>query len=198
MDRQERNYKIALTGALGALTILFGFTRLGLIPWFSGASITILHVPVILATILGGFGVGEAVGFIFGLTSLVVSATSGTGLDVYFINPLVSVLPRLCIAPAVWLVYKGLNRIKCPDMISSGVAAFIGTMVNSVLVLGALVIAKAITFEVLVAVVGGNSLLEAAAAIIICVAVQAVRNGVSKRKEKSIFSEDSEDSDKKE
>lgn len=193
MDTKTRNRNIAITGALGALTILFGFTRLGLIPWFSGASITILHVPVILATILAGFGVGETVGLIFGLTSLVVAATQGTGLDLYFINPLISVLPRLCIAPAVYFVYKGLRRIKwCPDFIATGIAAFTGTMVNSALVLFLLACKGAITFEVLAVVITGNSILEAAAAVIICVAVNAVRNGVKNRKTKSSFSEETE------
>lgn len=192
MDKKTRNRNIAVAGALGALTILFGFTRLGLIPWFSGASITILHVPVILATVIAGFGVGESVGFIFGLTSLVVAATQGTGIDLYFVNPIVSVLPRLCIAPAVYLVYKGFRRIKCPDIIATGIAAFIGTMVNSAFVLLALVGMGAITVEVLVVTITGNSLLEAAAAVIICPAVVAVRNGVKGRRTKSILTEDSE------
>lgn len=193
MDKKTRNRNIAVAGALGALTILFGFTRLGLIPWFSGASITILHVPVILATVLAGLGVGESVGFIFGLTSLLVAATQGTGIDLYFVNPIVSVLPRLCIAPAVYLVYKGLCRIKCPDFIAAAIAAFIGTIVNSALVLLALVGMGAITVEVLVVTITGNSLLEAAAAVIICPAVVAVRNGVKGRRTKSSFSEETED-----
>lgn len=194
MDKKARNRNIAITGALGALTILFGFTRLGLIPWFSGVSITILHVPVILATILAGLGVGESVGFIFGLTSLVVAATQGTGFDLYFVNPLVSVLPRLCIAPAVFLVYKGLRRIRwCPDFIAAAVAAFIGTMINSALVLLALAGMQAITIEVLVVTITGNSLLEAAAAIVICSAVVAIRNGINGRRTKSAFSEETEE-----
>lgn len=191
MDKKTRNRNIAIAGALGALTILFGFTRLGLIPWFSGASITILHVPVILATILAGLGVGETVGFIFGLTSLVVAATQGVGTDLYFVNPMVSVLPRLCIAPVVYLIYKGLRRIRwCPEIVAAGIVAFIGTMVNSALVLLALTGVGAITFEVLVTIITGNSLLEAAAAIIICMAVVAVRNGVKGRRTKSSLSEE--------
>lgn len=193
MNTKIRNRSIAIAGALSALTILFGFTRLGLIPWFSGASITILHVPVILATILAGFGVGESVGLVFGLTSLVVAATQGTGIDLYFVNPVVSVLPRLCIAPAVYFVYKGLRRIKwCPDFIAAAIAAFIGTMVNSALVLLALVGMQAITVEVLVVTITGNSLLEAAAAVIICPAVVAIRNGVKGRRTKSSLTEETE------
>lgn len=194
MDKKTRNRNIAIAGALGALTILFGFTRLGLIPWFSGASITILHVPVILATILAGLGVGESVGFIFGLTSLLVAATQGTATDLYFVNPIVSVLPRLCIAPAVYFVYKGLRRIRwCPDVIATAIAAFVGTMVNSALVLLALIGVGAITVEVLVITITGNSLLEAAAAVIICPAVVAVRNGIKGKRTKSSLSEETEE-----
>ena len=58
--------KIATAGVLSAVAIVLGITRLGIIPWFSGASITIMHVPVVIAAVLEGPVVGLLVGLIFG------------------------------------------------------------------------------------------------------------------------------------
>ncbi len=194
-SRKKRNLAIALTGAMGALTVLFAFTRLGMIPWFSGASITILHVPVILCTLIAGIWSGSGVGLIFGVSSLILAATQGEGLDLYFVNPLISVLPRLCIAPAVYFSFKGLKKISektkfFPMVLSYGIAAFIGTMVNSFLVLGALVLSGAIPAEVMFTVLFSNSLLEAAAAVIICIAVMVIKDvSISSKNKKSKLSE---------
>ena len=46
--KKEINRKIAVVGALGALTVVMTVARIGFIPWFS-VSITILHIPVIIA-----------------------------------------------------------------------------------------------------------------------------------------------------
>ncbi len=192
LTKADRNRKIAVTGALGALTVLFGVTRIGMIPWFSGASITILHVPVILGALLEGLWCGTGIGAIFGLTSLILAATSGTGLDVFFTNPLISVLPRVLIGPIVYFCALGLRKI-LPVIIADAVSAFIGAMANSVLVLGALVIAGAITWPVMASVLVGNSLLEAGAAVVICVAVVSVRNAVAAKGKKSKLSDEADD-----
>ena len=63
--KQKRNRMLAGTAALSALTVIFAFTRLGMIPWFSGASITICHIPTILATLLFGLPSGLFVGAVF-------------------------------------------------------------------------------------------------------------------------------------
>ena len=103
-SKQKRNRMLAGTAALSALTVIFSFTRLGMIPWFSGASITICHIPAILAAILFGLPSGLIVGGVFGVSSLILAATQGTGLDVFFVNPLVSVLPRLTLPVVVYLL----------------------------------------------------------------------------------------------
>ena len=198
MKRQSIARKIAVCGALSALTIIFGVTRLGLIPWFAGASITILHVPVILGTLLEGLFAGTGIGAVFGITTLVVAATQGTGLDVFFINPLISVLPRLLIAPVVYFSFKGLkaafDKVRLPVVFAYAISAFLGAMTNSFLVLGALVIAKAIDIKLMWTVLFSNSLLEAAAAVIICVAVVMVRDSAVsyKNKKSRLNSEDEE------
>ena len=186
------NRVVALAGALGALTVLLTVTRLGFIPWFSGAAITILHVPVILAVCLNpkgndGLWAGLGVAAVFGVSSLVYSAISPAGpIDPFFHNPLISVLPRLLFAAAVFLLYKGFsavfNRIcPCLALVSIALTAFIGTLAHAVFVLGALVIASAIPPAVMWAVIVGNSFLEAGAAVVLCTAVAGSFQGISKR-----------------
>jgi len=99
--------KIVVAGALSAVAILLGATRWGFIPWFAGASLTIMHVPVIIGAVLEGPVVGLVIGFLFGLFSLIQAAVAPTGpVDTWFVNPLLSIVPRLFIGPVAWLVYR--------------------------------------------------------------------------------------------
>ena len=93
---QNRTRKLVITGVMGAITVLLGVTHWGFIPWFGGISLTIMHVPVIIAAILEGPIVGLGVGFIFGIFSLIQAAVAPTSpADVWFTNPLLSIVPRL-------------------------------------------------------------------------------------------------------
>ena len=64
MDNKKSSVirKLVITAALGSLTIFLGITRLGLIPWVSGVSITIMHIPAIIGAILEGSFVGAGIG----------------------------------------------------------------------------------------------------------------------------------------
>ena len=185
-SKQKRNRMLAGTAALSALTVIFSFTRLGMIPWFSGASITICHIPAILAAILFGLPSGLIVGGVFGVSSLILAATQGTGLDVFFVNPLVSVLPRLTLPVVVYLLNSMFVKIsekneKFPYIIGVGITAFLGTRFHSFFVLSMLaILAEEVTFKMVLAVLVGNSLLESAASVIVCVAVMAVKLGANK------------------
>jgi uncharacterized membrane protein len=137
--------KIAVAGVLSAVSIILGITPFGIIPWFSGASITIMHVPVIIAAILEGPIVGAIVGLIFGVTSMVRATVSPTGiLDPYFANPLISVLPRILIGLVTWLVYRGLKKWEIPAVITACIA---GSFTNTLLVVGSLGLFANINWE---------------------------------------------------
>lgn len=131
---QNRTRKIVITGVLGAIAVLLGLTRLGFIPWVSGASLTIMHVPVIIGAVLEGPIVGLGIGLIFGIFSLIQAAVAPTGpADVWFTNPLLSVLPRLFIGPVAWLVWQSLRKWTVAALILAGIA---GSLTNTILVLG--------------------------------------------------------------
>jgi uncharacterized membrane protein len=131
----NRVKKIAIAGVMGGISVFLGATRLGFIPWAAGASLTIMHVPVIIGAVLEGPLVGAVVGSIFGGFSLLQAAIAPPGpADVWFTNPLVSIAPRLFIGPLAWLVYRDFRRwFVAPSFAISGVA---GSLTNTVLVLG--------------------------------------------------------------
>ncbi len=178
------NKKLTLTGAFSALVIVLGITKLGFITLGAAASITILHIPVILICMLAGLPEGLFVGATFGILSLIQAAMSPSGaLDPFFVNPLCSVLPRMLIAVIAWALWNALNSVpRMPKTVAAGVTAFITTVAHTLLVLGCLYIFKAsdvkealggMGYFALVAACGVNAVLEALAATIICAAVYA-------------------------
>ena len=156
---QDRTRKIAVTGVLGAISVLLGITHWGFIPWFSGASLTIMHVPVIIGAVLEGPVVGMAIGLIFGLASLLQAAIAPTGpADVWFTNPLLAVLPRLFIGPAAWAVWVALKRWPVVGLIAAGVA---GSLTNTILVLGMIVVLGYLPLAAVLPIVAINGFPEA-------------------------------------
>lgn len=189
ISNNKKIRSIAVSAALGALTIVLTITRLGFIPWLSGAAITILHVPVIIATIIGGLWAGLSVGFVFGLSSLIQAAVGPTGaLDPFFVNPLVSILPRMLIAVVTYFAYKGLetfnqNQNFVLKQVFVGIAAFLGSLTNTILVIGALymtnraeilVLTEGTKYIAFLLVLLPQALLEAWAALILTIAVVSI------------------------
>ena len=106
------NKKIALTGAFSALIIVLGITRLGMISISPTISLTIMHIPVLLAAMIAGLGGGITTGAVFGIFSLILAATSPTGaLDPLFVNPLCSVLPRILLGVVIWALFVLFTKI---------------------------------------------------------------------------------------
>lgn len=169
---QERTRKIVITGVLSAISIFLGITRLGFIPWFSGASLTIMHIPVIIGAVLEGPIVGLVIGLVFGVFSLIQAAVAPTGpSDVWFTNPLLSILPRLFIGPVAWLIYSGLKKWKIPALIAAGIG---GSLTNTVLVLGMIGVLGFLPWQALPAIILINGLPEAVASAILVVAVVSI------------------------
>jgi uncharacterized membrane protein len=173
--------KIVIAGVMGAISIFLGATRLGFIPWFAGAALTIMHVPVVIGAVLEGPLVGGVIGLIFGAFSLIQAAIAPTGpADVWFVNPLVSILPRLFIGPVAWLAYRALKNIKeAPALAAAGIA---GSLTNTVLVLGVLGLYKYLPWKLIGTIAAVNGLPEAVLAAILTVAVVASWKGIETRR----------------
>lgn len=95
---------------LGAISIVLGMTPLGFIP-IGPTRATIMHIPVIIGAITAGPLVGGLVGLIFGLFSIFQAITNPTPVSFVFLNPLVSVLPRILIGLVTYYIYEGLKRL---------------------------------------------------------------------------------------
>ena len=176
--------KIVVAGVMSAISVLLGATHWGFIPWFAGAALTIMHVPVIIGAILEGPVVGLVIGLIFGLFSLIQGAIAPTGpADTWFVNPLISILPRLFIGPVAWLVYRGLRRVS--ETLALIVAAVAGSLTNTVLVLGMLGIFGYLPWALIGTIAVTNGLPEAAVAAIITLAVVAAWKGLDTRRGRS-------------
>jgi uncharacterized membrane protein len=170
--------KIVVTGALSAVAIALSVTQLGYIPWFSGASLSVLQVPAIVGGVIEGPLVGILVGAVFGLTSLVQAAINPAKgpIDVFFVNPLISVLPRVFIGLAGWAVFALFRgRFRALGAAAAGIA---GSLTNTILVLGALVVAGAIPLAVAGTVFVANGLVEAGVAAVLTAGIVSAWKGV--------------------
>jgi len=178
--------KIVIAGALGAVAIVLGATRLGFIPWILGPGfeLTIMAVPVIIGAILEGPMVGAAVGLLFGVFSM-IQDTSGL-----FKNPLTAILPRMLVGVVAWLAYLPFKAKLV--RVGSAVAGVAGSLTNTVLVLGALTILypKSVPFGLAVKVAMINGFMEAAIAAVLCLAVVGVWKGVESRSGKARLAKD--------
>ena len=133
---------LAITGIMCGIVIIMSFPFVGTIVLPTVAA-TIAFLPVIVTTIMLGLRPGLAVALVGGIASLVRSMVVPTLLAPYFLNPLVSVMPRLMIAVMVWLAFKGLMAIPLPKSfdrtpLAVAISAGVGSITNTALVLGSI------------------------------------------------------------
>ena len=177
---------------LMALTPYFGFT----LPFF-GVGMTFVHIPLIIGLLSEGLSIGTVLGGMFGLTSLFNALTRPTSIYSYmFQNPLVSVLPRLLIAPVLYVVRKAAEALfpKKRKLRYVIVAAF-GALTNTVLTLTALTLAHMLspidpaavgmaqspaTSVAAIWALAANVPFEIASAVIITVPVMAALDKINK------------------
>lgn len=130
-DRRSKTRRLTLAGLFIAITIIMSYTPLGLIP-LQPVSATITHVPTIILAVLEGPILGAVSGLAFGLVSLFKALTAPAGvLDPYFVNPLVSVLPRILIGLLTGWAYRGLRRAIHQDGVAVVISAVIGSFTNT-------------------------------------------------------------------
>ena len=190
---------IAIEIVIATLPFL-GFIPLGFI------NVTTLHIPVIIAGILLGKKDGAIVGFTFGLLSLIKNtiapvATSFLfspfyeigGISGNYKSLIISFIPRILIGYLSGLCYSFLvNKTKKED-IAIGVAACIGSLANTVLVMGfaylffaheyaqAIHVAYDTIFYFMLGVIATNGIAEAIAGVLISIAVCKIASKIIRR-----------------
>lgn len=172
---------LAITILLGIIPNI-GIIQIGII------SLTILHIPVIIAGMILGINGSAVTGLVFGLTSFFVASTRGaTPVDLLFVNPLVSVLPRLLFGIITGLICK--KFVKKDDAVTYGLIGFVCSIIHTVLVYIALYIwgQKTLQIEIgvlnffkyLVGAISINSIIEAIVAGVIMIGLM---KGIKKLK----------------
>ena len=112
--------ELTIVGLLAAITIILGLSGYG--------------IMALIGALVEGPKVGAFVGLIFGVYSFWQNFTAPNILSPLFINPLVSVLPRIIFPVLAVLVYKALWKVpQGPRLI---VSAFMGTIFHTCMVMG--------------------------------------------------------------
>lgn len=143
VNGSEKTRKLVAIGMMIAVTVILGYTPLGII-MIPPISITTLHIPTIISGILLGPVAGLIVGVSMGFVTFLRAMTAASPFDALFINPLVSILPRMFIGLTTYIVYYLLKRFvfKKRSLLYVGICAFvaaiIGTLTNTIGVLGML------------------------------------------------------------
>ena len=191
-SRTKRRVMLAL---FSALIVVLAFT-VGYIP-LGFMNATIIHIPVIIGAVLLGPVDGGILGFVFGLTSLINNTirpniTSFVFTPFYSLDPrfsgsfkslLICFVPRILIGVLSALLFRALSKAKLKRGISLAVTGFVGSMVNTVFVMGGIYFlygesyaaAKEMGFSalfgVIMGVVGMNGVPEAIVAAILTAAI---------------------------
>lgn len=155
---QLKTRQITVVGILGAVSIVLGMTPLGFVPVPTPAgSATIMHIPVIIGAILEGPLVGGLVGLVFGVFSFLRAGNP------FVADPLIGILPRILIGVLAGYSYKLISN----KSMATGLAAVIGTVTNTIGVLGLAVWKEYLPFEAAIGVGITHGLPEVVVAVII-------------------------------
>lgn len=184
MNRRQSIQRITRLGILMGLIILMtfipniGYIQTGLF------SITTIHIPVLIgAALMGPIG-GLVLGLTWGLTSYFYALTLGTIEAMIFLNPMVSIVPRVLVGLIVSYTTLALDKVNMKEVLKYGLVAGIGTLSNTVLVLSSIFIFASegvLSFNqafstIITIIISTNGLLELFTAVIIVPAVvKAIR-----------------------
>jgi uncharacterized membrane protein len=142
MTTRTRIQNLTVNAMLIALIALMGFVPfLGFIPLGASVSITIIHLPVLLGAALLSTRSATLLGLSFGLVSLLVVVTNPTPqpIDLFFVNPLISVLPRILFGLFAGILFSFTRRFANLQQYGLlSLFAFLATVFHTVLVLSML------------------------------------------------------------
>ena len=142
MNRKIKD--MALISIFSALIIMLALVPgIGYIP-VGPIRATTIHIPVIIGSIIFGPKKGAILGFVFGLTSLINNTVSPT-ITSFVFSPfyaggnlwslVICFLPRILIGVVPYYVYNFLKKFIKNEHLDLGVAGFLGSITNTVLVM---------------------------------------------------------------
>lgn len=172
--KNKRITRITINAMMLAIILLMSFIpQLGYIEIPGFTSLTLIGLVVLIGAYLLPFYGGIFLGTVFGLTSLIVSLTTGAGnvMNIPFQNPLISLLPRVIFGLLTSITFYFVrnkfyyNKKLLPLMI--GIASFLLSAIHSLMVLLLLVAFKQMGWPLFLTTISLNSVVEAVLAMIV-------------------------------
>ena len=192
--RDNRIHRMVALAMMAAIVVLLANTPLGLIqtPIIKA---TTVHIPVILGAILLGPSAGCALGAVFGICSLISNTIAPTvtsfAFSPFYADGLVGAVKSLWISVGcrvliglvsgwLWIILK---KVKLPDLAALPVVGFVGSMTNTVAVMGSIYfllaeqyaaareVAVTAVYGLIMATVTGAGVMEAVAALVLVTAI---------------------------
>ena len=195
--RDNSTHRMVALAMMAAIVILLANTPLGLIH-LPVIKATTVHIPVILGAILLGPGAGCVLGGVFGVCSL-ISNTIAPTLTSFAFSPFyadgalgalkavwISVGCRVLIGLVSGWLWIILKKVKVPEMVALPVVGFIGSMTNTVAVMGSIYfllaeqyasareVAITAVYGLIMGTVTGAGVMEAVAAMVLVTAIGKV------------------------
>lgn len=142
--------KLTQLALLAAIIVVLANTPLGMIQ-LPIIKATTIHIPVILGAVLLGPLAGAILGGVFGVCSVISNTTAPTLLSFAF-SPFLSTtgLPgmlkalwigigcRILIGVAAGLLWRLFTKLRMPTLAALPLVGFLGSMTNTVLVMGSI------------------------------------------------------------
>jgi uncharacterized membrane protein len=143
-----------------AIIALMGLVPfLGFIPLTPTVSITIIHIPVLIGAYLFRIKSATLFGLTFGVVSLlaVLTATAPAPADLLFVNPMISVFPRILFGFIAGVTFFLIRKVPSLllNRIALLVAAFLLSIIHSFLVLTMIWVFETNTINELFGSLGG-------------------------------------------
>ena len=192
--RDNRTHRMVALAMMAAIVVLLANTPLGLIQ-LPVIKATTVHIPVILGAILLGPGAGCILGGVFGVCSM-ISNTIAPTLTSFAFSPFyadgvlgavkalwISVGCRVLIGLISGWVWIILKKVKVPDMVALPLVGFLGSMTNTVAVMGSIYfllaeqyaaareVAVSAVYGLVMATITGAGVMEAIAALVLVTAI---------------------------
>lgn len=140
MKNTKRFFKLTFASIMIALMFAFSWTPLGMIP-LGFASATTVFIPVAIGIcVIDDFRYTVALGLGFGISSLIRALAPNGILDPFFVNPLVSILPRLIASLLTHLCYRALVKLIKKKIIVSGITGALMAFFNTLFTIPMLIL----------------------------------------------------------
>lgn len=189
MTRNQNIHKLVVCAMLAAIIIVMAFTPIGYLK-IGPVSITFLTIPVVIGAVVLGPAAGCVLGGIFGLTSFFQCfGMDAFGTVLCGINPfftfVMCVIPRVCIGLFSGLLFRALSKVDKTRIVSFIASTLLGAITNTILFVGLLILFFSGTeivqqnlgsnvWEIILALVTANSLIEIAVCAVIGTAISKV------------------------